>query len=529
MFASKRVAAIILARNGSTRLPRKMLLPFGESTVVETTIDRIRKSTLIDEFIFATSISSSDDSLAALAEKAQLKCYRGSENDVVDRMWTAVHRLDESPDIIVRVCCDNPLVMPGVVDDAIRTLIKKRADVITPGEFHTYPFGFSMVAMTGECLEKIHQQAKDPTYREHVENFCFEHPAEFRILYQKAPDDLFYPDLELTLDYEVDYQRMLNLEKKLRDVDIADQPRFLINLLRRSRIGMVYTDESTMEIARRLHAGLPGELTTWSADSDWERKVEAAAFDILILDVPEPSRFDTSSIGRGVFAVKRMDMADGARNGLFDVGRKKFVFIDYQSNVENESPQKFLERILPIIFKKLLNSPLRPASAQEGYFPSAEKKGTGDRLGFAHPGAVCFPPNIFIDVTDSEGQMSSSHFQEIFRELEMFPFREVSIIGHDGVPKSKSWLRNESHGAAVLEKTSFVTMSRDRIVADCKDIASLFCTIFIAPDGTIHAPYRIDMVLGRVGEDSISAIWQGKDLLSMRIEALNSYQGQERQ
>jgi len=167
-----------------------MMLPFGDNTVVGEVIERMRGCTLVDEMVFATSTHGADDVLEGVADAHGLACVRGSEDDVVSRMVEAVESLSEHADVIVRVCCDNALVMPSLVDEAVRALVDGQADVITPGEFASLPFGTSMVVLSRQGLERIDRQAVAPMYREHVENYCFDQPDAFRILYQWAPEGL---------------------------------------------------------------------------------------------------------------------------------------------------------------------------------------------------------------------------------------------------------------------------------------------------------------------------------------------------
>ena len=58
MYRSRRVATVVLARAAARRLPGKMLLPFGEGTVLSSAIERLRACTLADEIVLATTESS---------------------------------------------------------------------------------------------------------------------------------------------------------------------------------------------------------------------------------------------------------------------------------------------------------------------------------------------------------------------------------------------------------------------------------------------------------------------------------------
>ena len=92
-----------------------------------------------------------------------------------------------------------------------------------------------MVVMTKECLDKINKHAKESKYREHVENFCFDHPSDFTILYQKAPEHLHFKELSLTLDYEMDYKKLKRFYSLLKKTPIDKQPEKLIDIAKELR------------------------------------------------------------------------------------------------------------------------------------------------------------------------------------------------------------------------------------------------------------------------------------------------------
>ena len=79
--------AIIVVRTGSTRLPRKCLLPFGEGNVLEHVIKRARHFNF--EPIIATTHLAEDDVIEKIAEWNDCKCYRGSINDIEERIEKA--------------------------------------------------------------------------------------------------------------------------------------------------------------------------------------------------------------------------------------------------------------------------------------------------------------------------------------------------------------------------------------------------------------------------------------------------------
>ncbi len=85
-----RVVALIQARMGSTRLPGKVLAPLLDSKpMLQWQLERLSRSKTIDLVIVATSNESGDTPIAAFCESIGVKCFRGSENNVLERFYKA--------------------------------------------------------------------------------------------------------------------------------------------------------------------------------------------------------------------------------------------------------------------------------------------------------------------------------------------------------------------------------------------------------------------------------------------------------
>jgi len=325
MYRGRRIAALVLARLGSSRLPGKMLLPFGRDSVLSTVLERLQASRLIDEILVATTEESLDDSIATAARELGFPVTRGSSEDVVARMTGSLPALAQPADVIVRGCADNPLVMPSVVDDGVRTLVDSGADLITPFEHATYPFGFGLVSMTTECLRRIDAEAEHPAYREHVENYCFEHPDAFEVLYQQAPPSHHYPELNATLDYRVDYDRLMEFERVLRDVPIEEQGRHLVEHVRSARVW------------------IEGRSRTAPEGVD------------LILATRSPG----ARAPRGVVVVDRFQWDGATRRGLRYDGTPEPVYLD-PIDAPDDTDVEFLHRATRVFLPALLAGPVRP-------------------------------------------------------------------------------------------------------------------------------------------------------------------------
>jgi len=84
-----RIGFLITARLKSTRLPRKLLLDIGGRTVIEHVIDRAKLVSGIDEIILCTSTDIQDDPLIDIADQEGISSFRGSPEDVLERLLNA--------------------------------------------------------------------------------------------------------------------------------------------------------------------------------------------------------------------------------------------------------------------------------------------------------------------------------------------------------------------------------------------------------------------------------------------------------
>jgi len=110
---------IIQARMGSTRLPGKVLKKLLDKEIVLWSYDRCKKSKA-NEVIIATSIEKNNDILEELFIKNNIKYFRGSENDLLDRYYQIANKYQYTNNInIIRVTSDCPFVDPNIINNMI--------------------------------------------------------------------------------------------------------------------------------------------------------------------------------------------------------------------------------------------------------------------------------------------------------------------------------------------------------------------------------------------------------------------------
>ena len=98
------VVAIIQARMGSSRLPKKVLIDIEGTPSLKFMIDRVKKSQLIDKIIVATTTDKKDDEIVKFCRENDIFYHRGSENDVLDRYYQSAKKYNAST--IVRLTSD---------------------------------------------------------------------------------------------------------------------------------------------------------------------------------------------------------------------------------------------------------------------------------------------------------------------------------------------------------------------------------------------------------------------------------------
>lgn len=174
-----KILAIIQARMGSTRLPKKVLLDLEGKTVLEYVVERVKRSKLIDEVIVATTISPDDLDIVKLCSNKGIRVFCGSEDDVLDRYYQISKLI--KPKHIVRVTADCPLIDPDIIDKTIDLHLYNNSDYTCNTLNETFPDGLDVEIFTYEALEKTWKEAKLTSEHEHVTPYIRNHKEIFKI------------------------------------------------------------------------------------------------------------------------------------------------------------------------------------------------------------------------------------------------------------------------------------------------------------------------------------------------------------
>jgi spore coat polysaccharide biosynthesis protein SpsF len=199
-----KIVAIIQARLGSKRLPRKVLAEILGRPMLAVLLDRLRGATTVDEFVIATTNQPHDAAVAELAAAEGIACYRGSEDDVLDRFYQAA-RLHHAA-VIVRLTGDNPLMDAELVDWIVDQFRNATPPIDYAAISHEagFPPGIGGEIFTMKALELAWQESSDPTQREHVTSFIYQQPERFRCAKLGCETD--YTHLRATVDTPEDLE-----------------------------------------------------------------------------------------------------------------------------------------------------------------------------------------------------------------------------------------------------------------------------------------------------------------------------------
>ena len=192
-------AIFITARMKSTRLPGKALLEIKGKPVIEHLIDRLKLAKFPDLIVLCTSTHPDDAVLADVAHNNSIECFRGSEDDKLDRYLKAAQRY--GVDFIVVTEGDNIFYEPEIIDGIIELYLRTKVDYISCLELAlgTAPHGIKV-----EALEKV-CQIKSETDTE-VWGGYFTDSGLFKVEYLEVSAELRHPEMRMTLDYNEDYQ-----------------------------------------------------------------------------------------------------------------------------------------------------------------------------------------------------------------------------------------------------------------------------------------------------------------------------------
>ena len=158
----------------------------------------LKQSEILDEIIIATSTNPQDDPLEVIAKREEIGIFRGSETDVLERLYLASEQFDL--DYIINLTADCPLVGYDLLPSLIETYKATDADFITALNL---PHGCFFYGVKPAAMKKA-LALKDSNETE-VWGPYFTDTGLFNCVELEVPEELTGKAYRLTLDYQEDF------------------------------------------------------------------------------------------------------------------------------------------------------------------------------------------------------------------------------------------------------------------------------------------------------------------------------------
>jgi spore coat polysaccharide biosynthesis protein SpsF len=182
------VVATIEARTTSSRLPGKVLREISGKPMLQHVIERAQRIRGVDRVVVATTTNATDDPIVALADRLGALSFRGSEDDVLQRLADALVAHDAG--LMVKVTGDMPLLDPELVEAEIEFFRRGNYDYVSEIGMknsstwqapQTFPLGFGAEIVNPAVLIQVARTTTDRKDREHPGRYIVNRPSEFTL------------------------------------------------------------------------------------------------------------------------------------------------------------------------------------------------------------------------------------------------------------------------------------------------------------------------------------------------------------
>lgn len=225
--------AIITARGGSKRIPRKNIKEFLGKPIIAYTIEAAIASNMFDQVM----VSTDDDEIAQIAKKygAQVPFMRSEKTsndfattaDVLNEVIDEYKKLGESFEYMCCLYPTAPFVTPEAIGQAMKILEDNGADTVLPVVKFSFPPQRGVVMKDGyltpkypECMP-MRSQDLEPMYHDAGQFYCMKVSSfleQGKVVMDKTmpymQDDMNVQDIDTPEDWaiaEVKYKVLHNM------------------------------------------------------------------------------------------------------------------------------------------------------------------------------------------------------------------------------------------------------------------------------------------------------------------------------
>jgi spore coat polysaccharide biosynthesis protein SpsF len=205
------MGAVIQARMGSSRLPRKVLEPLCGKPLLRYLLESVRRCASLDAIVVATSKEVADDPIAEFCAGEQVTCFRGSLQNVAERFVQVTGAFGF--DAVVRVSGDSPLLDHRLIDRAVALFRQGGCDIVTNVCPRSFPKGQSIEVLSVQTYQRAFPRMQDPADLEHVTRFFYAHRDAYTV--RNFAFEPACAELQMSVDTPQDLQRIAALIRTL--------------------------------------------------------------------------------------------------------------------------------------------------------------------------------------------------------------------------------------------------------------------------------------------------------------------------
>jgi spore coat polysaccharide biosynthesis protein SpsF len=205
------IGIITQVRMTSTRLPGKVFEEVNHKKLLQYHTDRLKQTGF--DIAIATTTNATDDCICDFAEMQELKFYRGSENNVLNRFHEAATKFKFN--VIIRVTSDCPLIDQHLIRNSIEKYLKFNNPnlYMSNGIERTFARGVDFEIFSFQLLDDAFKNATLEEDLEHVTPYIWKNRSG-KIEFYHVKQNVNNSNLRITVDTTDDLKLIKTLIEK---------------------------------------------------------------------------------------------------------------------------------------------------------------------------------------------------------------------------------------------------------------------------------------------------------------------------
>ena len=272
------LAIIITARIASERLYNKVtadvraIADIDGEPLLTWIIRRLRP---LGRVILATTEQPEDDQLYNIARETNTPIYRGSVDDVIERIDNALLTYAPDAKYVLRGLGDCPFMATELIARAVEVMEQYDVDAFC---WHLAPYCWPVYGSREFPYSRVAWQriVRYSQTREHSDMYFHEHRDQFKIIYHEPPKSIYFRNYRLEVDWPEDLELIRQIARGpgmlapvpeiIRYLD-AHHDLTRINAMRTERTGptcYTYEEQRQWTATMRGQPVVSWQDTTWS-------------------------------------------------------------------------------------------------------------------------------------------------------------------------------------------------------------------------------------------------------------------------